>query len=104
VAADLVWSPQARRDLLHIYLTIGLERPDAAERYFDRIVQRTEQLIDQPRLGVRRPDIRPKTRMLVESPYLILYETIPNTDAGPVRAVEIVRIVHGRRDLTSVLD
>ena len=54
------------------------------------------QLADQPRMGVRRPDIRPSTRMLVEAPFLLLYETIPDTD---VECVEIVRVVDGRRDL-----
>ena len=37
--------------------------------------------------------------MLVEGPYLVLYETHPDTDEGPVDAVEIVRVVDGRREL-----
>lgn len=40
--------------------------------------------------------------MLVEAPYLILYRTDPDTDDGPVNAVEIVRIVDGRRDLAGL--
>ncbi len=50
-------------------------------------------------MGRRRPDIRETARVLVEAPYLILYETIPDTDEGPLTAVEIVTIVDGRRDL-----
>ena len=38
--------------------------------------------------------------MLVERPYLILFETHPGTDDGPVDRVEIIRVVDGRRDLT----
>jgi plasmid stabilization system protein ParE len=34
---ELVWSNQARADLLEIYVLIGFEQPAAAERYFDRI-------------------------------------------------------------------
>jgi len=30
-------------------------------------------------------------RMLVEEPYVILYETMPDADNGPVHTVEIVR-------------
>jgi toxin ParE1/3/4 len=41
--------------------------------------------------------------MLVEGPYLILFETHPDTDEGPVDEVEIVRVVDGRRDLTHLL-
>jgi toxin ParE1/3/4 len=37
--------------------------------------------------------------MLVEGPYLVLCETHPDTDDGQIDAVEIVRVVDGRRDL-----
>jgi toxin ParE1/3/4 len=40
--------------------------------------------------------------MLVEAPYVILYETIPDTDIEPVEFVEIVRVVDGRRDLLNL--
>lgn len=93
---------QAKQDLLDTYTLIGLEQPRAAERYYDRIEAKPELLTSQPRMGVRRPDIRPETRILVESPYLILYRTKPDTDEGPVSAVEIVRIVDGRRELSNL--
>ena len=99
MAARVVWSPAARADLIDIYLTIGGESLRAADRYYDRLESRAMQLADQPRMGVRRPDIRPSTRMLVEAPFLLLYETIPDTDDGFVERVEIVRVVDGRRDL-----
>lgn len=79
-----------------------LEQPAAAERYLDRIEAKAELLRSQPRLGVRRPDIRRSMRMLVEAPYLLLYRTDPDTDNGPVARVEIVRIVDGRRDLHAI--
>jgi toxin ParE1/3/4 len=99
---ELIWSNQARTDLLEIYVMIGLEQPTAAERYFDRIEDKARLLKSQPRMGVRRSDIRPSMRMLVEAPYLILYRTDPDTDEGPVRTVEIIRIVDGRRDLAGI--
>jgi toxin ParE1/3/4 len=102
MAVEVIWSPRARDDLIEIYVTIGVERPDAAERYFDRIEEKVRLLHDQPRLGVRRPDIRRGARMLVEAPYVILYETVPDTDTGPLTAVEIVRVLDGRRDLPTL--
>jgi toxin ParE1/3/4 len=102
VAVELIWSARARADLLDIYLRIGRERRDAAERFLDRIEEKAISLTTQPRLGVRRSDIRSRTRMLVERPYLLLYETIPDTDVGPVQTVEIVRVVDGRRDLKAM--
>jgi len=95
----LIWSNQARADLLDIYVLIGLEQPAAAERYFDRIEEKARLLQSQPRIGVRRPDIRPTLRMLVEAPYLLLYRTEPDTDEGAITAVEIVRVLDGRRDI-----
>ena len=99
---ELVWSNLARADLLEIYTMIGLEQPAAAERYFDRIEAKVSLLKSQPRMGVRRPDIRVSMRMLIEAPYLLLYRTDPDTDEGPIESVEIIRLVDGRRDLRSI--
>jgi toxin ParE1/3/4 len=95
----LLRSPAAERDLEDIWLTIAAENPPAATRVLSAIATRISRLSDHPRMGPRRPDIRPTARMLVEGPYLVLYETHPDTDEGPVDAVEIVRVVDGRRDL-----
>jgi toxin ParE1/3/4 len=99
---DLIWTPQAREDLIEIYTYIGLDNPSAAERIFDAVEAKAGLLIDYPRLGVRRPEIRPSTRMLIEGPYLILYETHPDSDEGGIDEVEIVRIVDGRRNLKNL--
>lgn len=103
MATRLIWTPQARADLIDIYLTIGIEQPAAAERYLSRMEQKAKLLADQPRLGVRKPEIHPAARMPVESPYVLLYETEPNTDEGPIVTVEIVRVIDGRRDLRVLL-
>ena len=100
---DLVWTSQAREDLIEIYIYIGLDNPAAAERIYDAVVAKAELLVTYPRLGVRRPEIRRSTRMLVEGPYLILYETHPDRDEGVIDEVEIVRVVDGRRDLKHFL-
>ncbi len=102
MTVQLSWSNQAREDLLTIYVAIGLDSPSAAETYYDRLERRARQLSEQPRMGPRRSDIRPGVRMLVEAPYVILYETIPDTDAGPIESLEIVRVVDSRRDLTNL--
>jgi toxin ParE1/3/4 len=102
VPVNLLWSRHAREDLLEIYVYIGLENPTAAERIFDAIQARAESLAEYPRMGVRRPDIRQSTRMLIEGPYLILYETHPDSDEKSIVEIEIVRIVDGRRNLKSL--
>jgi plasmid stabilization system protein ParE len=52
---ELIWSNQARADLLEIYMMIGLEQPAAAERYFDRIEEKARLLKSQPRMGRADP-------------------------------------------------
>ena len=98
----LLWTPQAREDLLDIYVTTGLDNPSAAERVYSAMEEKARLLVNYPQLGVRRPEIAPAARMLVEGVYLLLYETHPDSDDGPVDEIEIVRVVHGHRDLTRV--
>ena len=98
--AELVWRPQALEDLMDIYVTIGLDNEEAAERVYSGIEARTEMLPDFPKMGPRRPEIAVAARMLVEGPYLILYELHPDTDEGLLAMIEIVRVVDGRRELS----
>jgi len=102
MTAELTWRAQAREDLLDIYVTIGFDDPGAARRFYSAIEAKAGRLVRHPRLGPRRPDIQPAARMLVEGPYLILYQTHPDTDDGPIASIEIVRVVDGRRELTNL--
>ncbi len=86
-----------------IWLTIAADNPSAATRVVRAIGARIDQLADHPRLGPRRPDIQRAARVLVEGPYLVLFETHPDTDEGLVEWVEIVRVIDGRRDLPNLL-
>jgi len=99
---DLVWTPRAHEDLIEIYTYIALDNPSAADRIFDAIESKARLLADYPLLGVRRSEIRPSTRMLVERMYLILYETHPDSENGEIDLIEIVRIVDGRRNLKNL--
>lgn len=102
MTARLLWTPKARADVKEIYVDIGREQPKAAERYFERFRYKAELLKDHPRLGERHPEIFRSARMLVEAPYVILYETVPDMDDGDIHTVEIVRVVDGRRDLAAL--
>lgn len=92
----------AERDLEDIWLAIATNNPVAADRMIRAIAARIERLSHFPRLGTRRTDIAPSARMLVEGPYLILFEVQPDTDEGTVEFVEIVRVVDARRNLVGI--
>jgi toxin ParE1/3/4 len=100
--ARVIISPRADQELEEIWLSIAADDPATATRVVRTIGAKISLLADHRRLGRRRSDILPAMRMLVEQPYLILYETHPNTDDGPISEVEIVRVVHGHRDPTSL--
>jgi toxin ParE1/3/4 len=100
--ASIVISPQADVELEEIWLSIAVDDPAAATRVVRELGAKIGLLAQYPRLGRRRSDIHPGMRGLVEGRYVILYETHPDTDDGPIREVEIVHIVHGHRDLRSL--
>ena len=39
---EVVWTPQAREDLIEIYTYIGLDNPSVAERIFDALEKKVE--------------------------------------------------------------
>jgi toxin ParE1/3/4 len=90
--AAVFFTRQAREDLINIWLHIAADDPGAADRVLDRLEMAAMNLIENPRMGPARDDIRQGLRYLVSDTYLILYRIV---DDG----VEIVRVVHGRRDL-----
>ncbi len=102
MAIELLWTPQAEEDLLDLYYFIALDNPAAADRILARLQSGVEILTHNPRIFARRPDVRPSTRVLIEGPYLVLYEIHPDSDDGPVREVVIVRVVDGRRNLKNL--
>ncbi|MDQ2084194.1 type II toxin-antitoxin system RelE/ParE family toxin [Xanthobacteraceae bacterium Astr-EGSB] len=98
----VVLTRRAEDELRSIWRAIAEENEPAADRILSAISDKLDLLALHPRLGSRRPDIRPTARMLVEGHYLVLYETHPDRDDGPIDWVEVVSIVDGRRDLSEI--
>ena len=90
--AAVFFSRRAREDLIDIWLLIATDDSSAGDRVLDRLEQAATNLTENLRMGPARGDIRADLRYFVSDTYLILYRI---ADDG----VEIVRVVHGRRDL-----
>ena len=88
--------PEAERDLVEIYLHISRDNPSAAEKLVRAINTKCERLARSPMMGRARPELRPDLRSFPYGAYLILYRA---TDGG----VEIVRVVHGARNLEDLV-
>ncbi len=84
----LVWSDEAREDLLDITDYIGARNPAAAQRVNDAIRHTAEQLPDHPFLD--RPGRVPGTREAVVHPNYILIYRVADT-------IEILAVLHARQ-------
>jgi toxin ParE1/3/4 len=88
----IVFRSTARRDLVQSLIYIGERSPKASKKLLAKINRRIGQLKRNPELGPWRPEIGETARSLVVDPFVILYRV----SSGQI---EIVRILHGRRDI-----
>lgn len=88
----VLFTRAARDDLIDIWAHVAADDPAAADRVLDRLEEAASNLSENPEMGPARDDIRPGLRYLVSGSCLLLYRIIGDD-------VEIVRAVHGRRDL-----
>ena len=89
----------AEIDLLEIWEFIAQDSPLAANKIIRDLDARSQELLVHPRLGLSRKDVAPNMRQLVMDNYLILYRIINSNND-----VEIVRLLHGARDLFSLFE
>ena len=91
----VTFSPEARRDLIEITDHLSsVSSPHTARKYEMRIQGAIEGLRDIPGSGPPRREFGAHVRMLIVKPYLIFYESVPESDD-----VSILRILHGARDI-----
>jgi toxin ParE1/3/4 len=86
-------SKQAEIDLDEIWFNIASNNPGAADRMLDRLAHHMSILEEFPEMGPARPDLGEGARVLVEGNYIVIYKQASG-------AVEIVRVMHGARDLS----
>ncbi len=94
---SVVRTPLAAEDLIEIYHYITAHSPRAAETLLYGLDGEFRLLAERPGIGRARPELRPELRSWSHGSYVILYRIV---DAG----VEIVRVIHGARDLAAVLN
>ena len=93
-------TPEAVSDLFEIWNFISQDNPEAADRVEEAIFRSCDLLADSPHAGRVRKDLTSSSvRFWVVHPYskyLIVYD-------GEKKPLQIIRILHGARDLPSVL-
>src|SRR6266446_2377232 len=93
-------TPEAVGDLVEICDFINQDNPEAADRVEDAILRACDLLASAPLAGRVRKDLTPlPLRFWVVQPYS-MYLIVYDTEKKPL---QIIRILHGARDLPSVL-
>jgi toxin ParE1/3/4 len=87
---------RARLDVLEIWRYIATENEAAADRFIDRLTHHFGLLGENPYAGRTRDELRPGYRSFPVGAYVIFYRV-----AKP--GVQVLHVVHGRRDLASSL-
>ena len=91
---SIIRTDRADEDLIEIWSYIAADNISAADRVLDAIEARWDNLARHPYSGVARDDIAPGIRHLVSGEYLTLYRLSGS-------AIEIIRVLHGRRRISS---
>jgi toxin ParE1/3/4 len=87
---------QAEADLADILEYLEERSPAAAERLATAIDQRGQLLAEFPKMGRVREELAPGLRSVAIEQYLLFYRVTES-------AVEILRILHGARDIESIM-
>jgi plasmid stabilization system protein ParE len=92
--AQVIVAEQAKRDLRRILSDLN-ERAGyrVAERYADEFKAAYRRLAHVPAGGPPRRALGPKTRIAIVLPYIVIYDHEDD-------AVTVVRVLHGRRNIT----
>jgi toxin ParE1/3/4 len=92
------WSVPARNDLKQIHDYIAKDSKYYARKVIQEVIAKTETLTELPEIGRIVPEISDQNiRELIVYSYRLIYEM---SGAG----VEILAIIHGRRDFNSIWD
>lgn len=91
----IVLTPRANADLGEIWIFIAADNPAQADNFIDLIDEKFQNLSRQPGLGRRREELVAGLRSFPVGRYVIFYLQVQD-------CLQIVRILHGARDLDAV--
>jgi len=90
-------SSQALFDAAEIALHIAEDNSAAADHWLEVIDEKFRLLAQAPHLGRKRFDLAPELRSLAAGNYVIFYRPIPE-------GVQIIRVLHGARDIPEIFE
>ena len=92
-----VWAPRAERDVVEIWRYLAEEASiKTADQLLRQIISAVERVAERPLTGRARDALRPGLRSVLAHPYIVFYRI-----AGG--GIEVVRVLHQRRNLAAAL-
>ena len=91
----IVKRPRARIDLAEIWVNIAEDNVARADAFIETIDQKFHILSEQPKMGRLRDELEEGLRSFPVGRYIIFYLPLP-------QGIEIVRVLHGARDLDAL--
>ena len=89
----VIWAPLAREQVAEAFAFISAQRPSAALRWFDEVVERAGSLSSFPDLGRMMPEAgRPEVREVIVDPYRVVYRRDPDI-------IVILGVFHSRQSV-----
>jgi toxin ParE1/3/4 len=96
VTSRSIWSPEAEQDLLAVWIYVAREAsPDVANEQLRSLDRACEALAQWPHSGRARDELFRGVRSIVVEAYVVFYR-VGNS------AIEIIRVLHGRRDVDAI--
>jgi len=90
-------SPRAAADLIEIWGYIADDSVANADAFIDKLYETLQVLGRQPGSGRRREELAPGMQSFPFGRYVIFYRALKD-------AIEIVRVLHGARDIESIFE
>src|SRR5512140_3579755 len=92
----IIWSPEAEEDLIGIWAYLAEQATEqVADSQLAAIESACVKLEHWPHAGRQRDDLLPGLRSVLAVPYVIFYRVRNDV-------VEVVRVIHGRRDIDAI--
>ena len=89
-------TPQARDDLIDIWVFVAERSQSAADRLMDAVREKCQLLAESPELGRSRDELAPSLRSFPVGKYTIFYR--PAEDG-----IEVIRVLSSYRDIDALL-
>jgi toxin ParE1/3/4 len=90
-------SPRAISDLIEIWSYIADDSVANADAFIDKLYETIQLLARQPGSGRHREELAPGIQSFPFGRYIIFYRAVGS-------AIEIVRVLHGARDIENIFE